>query len=97
MTTKKLRSEWVDYIEGLNSMKWSINPNSAQWKNLNHHIASLLAIAQNLKSGDIEEGDTVTNGKETFKVLKLENDRAYDSENNFYHTSALRIKKKFEQ
>lgn len=95
--TDELRRRWVDYVNGLNRMRWNIPPGHPDEKRFKKALITLMQVAQDLKStGEIEEGDLVTNGVKTFTVFKIESDRVYESENGFYHAENLRIKKKFE-
>ena len=94
--TDYLRKRWVEYIEEINRMRWNIKPNTPEHKRFVKAFTTLLNIAHHIKStSEIEEGDTVTNGEETFVVIRVEDDRVYSSDNTFNHANTLRIKQKF--
>ena len=94
--TDYLRKAWTDYVSELNRMRWDLLPGNPDLERFNQAFATLKEIAGNIKStAEIEEGDIVTNGTDTFEVLRVQEDRVYDTENTFHHANTLRIKSKF--
>lgn len=95
--TDELRIRWTDYVREIYRMKWIVGPDHPDHERLTNAFETLMNIAENIKStAEIEEGDTVTNGTETFVVQKVEGDRVYSGDSQFYHANVLRIKKKFD-
>lgn len=96
--TDELRKKWTEYVQEINRMRWNISPTHPDHSRFTKAFTTLMQIAQTIKStGEIEEGDTVTNGTETFVVMKVESDRVYKAESEFFHAETLRIKRKFDE
>lgn len=96
--TDELRRRWIDYVQEINKMRWNLPPNHPDHKRFVKAYTTILQIAQTIKStGEIEEGDTVSNGNEQFVVVRVEDDRVYCDDNHFFHPKGLFIKKKFDE